>query len=64
MEIDTKLAALARHMNRMANNDMGDLSKDEADLFHTACDTINQLMESRERKEDEPPDPPEWKGGF
>jgi hypothetical protein len=52
MEINTKLASLARHMNRMAASDMADLSKDEADLFHTACDAINQLMESRERKED------------
>jgi hypothetical protein len=50
MMIDSKLAALARQMNRMASTDMGDLSKDEANLFHTACDTVNQLMESRDHR--------------
>jgi hypothetical protein len=49
MNIDRTLAALARQMNYLANTAMGDLSKDEADLFHTACDNINQLMESRDR---------------
>jgi len=49
MNIDRTLAALARQMDYLANTAMGDLSKDEADLFHTACDNINQLMESRDR---------------
>lgn len=64
MKIDRTLAALARQMNWLANNAMGDLSKDEADLFHTACDNINQLMELIDRRENGPPDPPGWEGGF
>ena len=69
MNIDRTLAALARQMNYLANTAMGDLSKDEADWFHTACDNINQLMELRElnqsiERNTEPPDPPGWEGGF
>lgn len=64
MNIDRTLAALARQMDYLANTAMGDLSKDEADLFHTACDAIDQLLENRDRRLNGPPDPPGWEGGF
>jgi hypothetical protein len=58
MNIDRTLAALARQMNYLANTAMGDLTHDEAELFNAACDNINQLMESRGRANNGPPDPP------
>ncbi len=59
MNIDRTLAALARQMNYLANTAMGDLTHDEAELFHTACDNINSMMELIDRRENGPPDPPE-----
>jgi hypothetical protein len=51
-------------MHYLAANEMGDLTHGEAELFHTACDNINQLMELIDRRENGPPDPPGWEGGF
>ena len=56
MNLDRTLAALARQMNYLAETAIGDLSKEEADLFHTACDAINQLMELIDRRENGQPE--------
>ncbi len=64
MNIDRTLAALTRQMNYLAKTAMGDLTHDEAYLFHTACAAINQLMELIDSRENGPPDPPGWEDGF